>query len=181
MGNYSNVMLISPAKVKEYGEINLNLDESKLGAAIRTSQNVYLVDIIGKDLVEHLQQLVFNKISGEDSGNTIDTEDNAAYKALLEDYVQPALAYRSAVELCISNSLKIRNMGVIKNSDTNVNAVDTNDYIRLRQYYETFFVDVANKMMTFLCENKAAFMELPDGFCTCERKPLYARTNLWLG
>lgn len=180
MSDYIQVMLTSPANVKSYGEININFDETKLGAAIRTSQNVYLVDAIGKDLVAHLQILVFNKISGEDP-DTIDAEANVAYKTLLDEYVKPFLAYRSAVEVCISNSLKVRNLGVIKNADTNANPVDTNDYIRLRQYYETFAVDCLNKMMDFLCENKTAFMELGKDFCTCSRKPMFARTGLFLG
>ena len=173
-------MLISPAGVKSYGDINVNVDEVQTGAAIRIAQNVYLVDILGRDLVEHLQQLVFNKISGE-SEDTIDSEGNEAYKTLLDEFVRPVLAYRTVVELCIKTSLKIRNMGVVKNQDTKVNPTDWTDYSRLRDYYETFFVDAVNKMMDFLCQNKTAFMELPDGFCTCERKPLYGRTKLWLG
>lgn len=176
----TDVMLISPAGVKSYGDINVNVDEVQTGAAIRIAQNVYLVDILGRDLVEHLQQLVFNKISGE-SEDTIDSEGNSAYKTLLDEYIKPVLAYRTVVELCIKTSLKIRNMGVVKNQDTNVNPTDWTDYSRLRDYYETFFVDAVNKMMDFLCQNKTAFMELPDGFCTCKRKPLYGRTKLWLG
>lgn len=176
----TDVMLISPAGVKSYGDINVNVDEAQTGAAIRIAQNVYLVDILGRDLVEHLQQLVFNKISGE-SDDTIDSEGNEAYKTLLDEFVQPVLAYRTVVELCIKTSLKIRNAGVIKNQDTNVIPTDWTDYSRLRDYYETFYVDAVNKMMDFLCKNKTAFMELPDGFCTCERKPLYGRSRLFLG
>ena len=170
-------MLISPNKVKNYGTINLNVSDSEIGNAIRISQNVHLIDILGSDLVERLQELTYNKIKG--SGETID--DKEQYKVLLDEYVTPVLVYRTAVELSTVLSLKIRNMGVVKNNDTNVQATTAEDVKYLREYYETFFYDSVNKMMDFLCQNKAAFVELPDGFCTCKRKPRYARTGLWLG
>lgn len=179
MLDLKNVMLISPNKVKTYGVINLNVDDSEIGNAIRISQNIYLADIIGKDLVEHMQQLVYNKVNGLE--NTIDDEENQAYKDLLDEFVTPVLVYRTAVELCSILTLKIRNMGVVKNNDTNVQATTAGDVKALSQYNETFFYDYVNKMMDFLCENKKAFVEVPDGFCTCSSKPKYARTSLWLG
>ena len=167
-------MLISPQKVKTYGVINLNVNESEIGNAIRISQNVYLEDIVGHDLVEHMQELVYAKMK---SGETIDEQ----YQVLLDEYLTPVLVYRTAVELCTIMTLKIRNMGVVKNNDTNVQATTAEDVKAMGEYYETFFYDYVNKMMTFLCQNKGAFVELPDGFCTCERKPRYARTGLYLG
>lgn len=172
-------MLISPNKVKTYGTINLNVNESEIGNAIRISQNIYLQDIVGTDLVEHIQQLVYNKIKG--LPDTIDDVENEQYKALLDDFITPVLVYRTAVELCTIMTLKIRNMGVVKNNDTNVQATNAGDVKYMSEYYETFFYDAVNKMMDFLCANKDAFAELPDGFCTCSRKPKYARTGLYLG
>lgn len=172
-------MLISPQKVKTYGVINLNVNESEIGNAIRISQNVYLKDIIGDDLVEHLQELVCNKVLGKKPD--IDSQENEQYKVLLEEYVAPVLVYRAAVELCTILSLKIRNMGVVKNNDSNVESADASSVKSLSEYNETFFYDYVNKMMDFLCANKSAYAELPDGFCSCERKPKYARTGLYLG
>lgn len=172
------VMLISPTKVKNYGVINLNVNDTEIGNAIRISQDIYLKDVIGGDLVEHLQQLVYNKVKGL-SGETID--DAEQYKALLEEYLTPLLVYRTAMELCTILTLKIRNMGVVKNSDTNVQATTAADVKSMSEYYETFFCDYCNKTWDFLCANKSAFNEIPDDFCTCKKKPLYARTGLWLG
>lgn len=179
MTDFKNTMLISPQKVKSYGVINLNVNESEVGNAIRISQNIYLQDIIGTDLVEHMQELVYNKVKG--TGSSIDDEENEAYKVLLDDYLVPVLVYRTAVELCTVMTLKIRNMGVVKNSDTNVQATSAGDVKYMSEYYETFFYDAVNKLMDFLCENKEAYEEVPDDFCTCQRKPRYARTGLYLG
>lgn len=180
MTDYKNVMLVSPQKVKTYAVINLNVNESEIGNAIRISQNIYLQDIIGKDLVEHIQELVYNKVQGI-TGETIDDDEVIQYKTLLDDYLVPVLVYRAAVELCTLLSLKIRNMGVIKNNDSNVQSTSAGDVKYMSEYYGTFYYDAVNNMMDFLCENKDAFVELPDGFCTCSSKPLYGRTGLYLG
>ena len=173
------VMLISPNKVKGYGVINLNVTDAEIGNAIRISQMVYLKDIFGAELVEHLQQLVYNKVKS--LPDSIDDPENAQYKCLLEDYITPILVYRVAVELCTLLTLKIRNAGLVKNSDTNVQATNAGDVKYMKEYYETFFYDAVNSCMDFLCENKEAFIELPDGFCTCSSKPRFARTGLYLG
>lgn len=174
MNESKNVMLISPQKVKTYATINLNVNESEIGNAIRISQNIYLQDIIGTTLVEDLQEMVWEKMK---SGTTIEEP----YQVLLDEYITPVLVYRTAVELCTIMTLKLRNMGVVKNNDTNVQATTAADVVALSEYYDTFFYDYVNKMMTFLCENKGAFKELPDDFCTCSSKPRYARTGLYLG
>lgn len=179
MNDAKNVMLISPQKVKTWGVINLNVNDSEIGNAIRISQDIYLRDIVGTDLVERVQQLVYNKIQGLPDG--IDDQANEAYKVLLDDYLTPVLVYRTAVELCTLVTLKIRNAGLVKNNDTNVQATSAADVKYMSEYYSTFFNDKVNRLMDFLCENKEAFEEVPEGFCTCSSKPRYGRTGLWLG
>ena len=178
LNEIKNVMLISPDKVKGYAVVGLNVDDNTLGNCIRLA-HIHIREVIGKDLLERVQELVYNKIKG--SGDTIDDQDNEAYKVLLDEYLAPALAYGTAVEAAVVNELKIRNMGVIKDSDTNVNQTSAGEYTSLAGYYRTYLNDAYNRIAEFLCENKKAFAEVPDGFCTCSEKPLYANTNLWLG
>lgn len=178
MNEYKNVMLIAPDEVKAQSDLNYNVDDTVIGASIRVSQNVYLRDIIGTDLLEKEQELVWNAITG--SGSSIDDEENLAYKTLLDDYITPALAYKVASEICTRISLKIRNMGVVKNSDTNVNSVELSDIIYLKDTYDTYFNDVLNRMAEFICSNRDAFPE--NNFnCGCGDTPKYGRTGLWLG
>lgn len=171
-------MLISPNKVKASNIINLNVSDNEIGNAIRISQNVYLVDIIGLPLVEKLQELVYNKIKG--LPDSIDDQENEKYKVLLDEYVTPVLVYRTAVELCVFLTLKIRNAGVVKNSDTNVNATSPEEMKYLKDYIDAFHYDAVNKMVAFLCENSKAYPENKFD-CGCGDKPLYARTGLYLG
>ena len=178
MTNYMNTMLVSPKMVKQSGELNLNCDDAQIGASIRTAQNVYLVDALGKALVEHLQELVYNKIKGY--SNSIDDEENIAYRTLLDDYVVDCLVYKTVIDLAIRSSLKVRNMGVVQNSDTNVQASSLDDIKYLQNYLETMYNHSLNRMTEFLCENKEAIPE-SDVDCGCKGKKKYANINLWLG
>lgn len=173
-----NVMLVSPTKVKEYAVVGLNLDDNDLGNAIRIA-HIYLRDAIGEDIVQHVQELVYNKMQG--SGSSIDDEENEPYKVLLDEYLQPALVYRTAEESCTIFSYKIRSMGVVRNSDTNVKEASAPDVSKLREYYGVLFNDALNRCSDYLCENKKAISEVGDDFCTCSSKPRFAETGLWLG
>ena len=178
LAKVKNTMLISPTKVKSYAVVGLNVDDGALGNCIRLA-HIHVGEVLGRELMEKIRTLVYNKIQG--SGSSIDDEENIAYKTLLDEYVTPALAYATAVEAAVINELKIRNMGTVKNSDTNVNQVSSSEYHSLASYYKTYLNDAYNRMTEFLCEERAAFIEVPDGFCTCSDKPLYGNTNLWLG
>lgn len=173
-----DIMLISPDEVKAQSELNYNVDDTMIGASIRASQNIYLRDIIGTRFLTRLQELVMNAINGDE--DNIDEADNIAYKELVDDYIQPMLAYKVASEICSRITLKIRNIGVVRNSDTNAMSADLVDVIYLKDKYDAYFNDACNRMTEFVCENKAAFPE-SEFVCGCGKHPLYARTGLWVG
>ena len=178
MTEYKNVMLISPDEVKSQGDINYNVDDSFIGSSIRVSQQIYLRDIIGDALLEKLQVLVYNAI--EELPDNIDDNENIAYKTLLDDYIVPFLTYKVSYEICTRISLKIRNMGIIKNYDTNQQQAELADVLYLQQTNDTYANDAANRMTKFICSEKAAYPE-SDFVCGCDESPKYARTGLWLG
>ena len=179
MTDYLNTMLISPKVVKQSGELNLNCDDSMIGASIRTAQNVYLVDVLGTELVQRLQELVYNKIKNR--ADNIDEEANVAYKTLLDDYIEPALIHKTVIDLCIRSSYKVRNMGVVQNSDTNVLAANIDDIKHLQNYMETMWNHDLNRMADFICGNKDAYPESKVSCGPCDRKNKYANINIWLG
>lgn len=172
-------MLISPDAVKAQGDINYNVDDSKIGAAIRTSQNIYMRDVIGGALLEKVQTLVYNKMTGL-TADTIDSEENVAYKTLLDEYIQPLLTYKVAAELCSRLAYKIRNFGVVKDGSLNINPADLGEILYVRDNMEVFFNDACNRIMEFICGHIEAYPEA-DVKCGCGESPKFARTGLWLG
>lgn len=178
MQEYKNVMLISPDEIKAQGDLNYNVTDDVIGASIRVCQNIYLRDVIGTAFLDKIQELVWNGIEG--SGSSISDNENVAYKTLLDDYIIPVLTYKVSSEICTRISLKIRNMGVIKNSDTNVNPAQQSEIEYLKDTYDTYYNDALNRMTEFICQNEAAYPE-SDFICGCGKSPKYARTGLWLG
>lgn len=177
---WKNTMLVSPRKIKDSGLLSLNVDDAYIGAAIRTAQMVHLVDAIGTDLVEKLQLLVYNKVNNVSGATNIDSEENIQYKVLLDEYVTPALISKTIVESALRMSLKIRNMGVVRNSDTNVNYAQLADIKYLMSYEETDYNHYLNRMAEFLCDNKEAFPE-SNYDCGCMPKKKFANIQIWLG
>ena len=178
MQEYKNVMLIGPDEIKANGDLNYNVTDDIIGASIRASQNIYLRDVIGSALLEKIQQLVWNKI--KELGDDIDTEANVPYKTLLDEYISPVLTNKVVSEICVRISLRIRNMGVVQNSDININAATLQDIQYLKDTYDTYYNDALNRMAEFICQNKGAYPE-SDFICGCGKNPKYARTGLYLG
>ena len=183
MTEYKNTMLISPNTIKNMALVNLNVDDTVLAASIRVAQNIYVRDIIGTNLINTLQELVYNKIKGLEP--SIDDEDKAQYKELLDDYLKDLLAYKTVAECCRRISYKIRNVGVAQNSDTNINASDLTAIKELKAEYETYFNDAANRLIDFLNANKGAFPEV-EGGCVCGNtlpnlNAKYGNCGLFLG
>ena len=171
----NKVFLVSPDDVKAASHINLNVNDEDVSAAIRTSQNIYLRDIIGDKLLEALQEMV--------SAGTIDNPENSAYLTLLDDYVSEYLIYTTCVEACVPISLKIRNIGVSQDYDSNIQAAQLENIAEIANFYRTQSIDKCNRMIDFLIANRAAFPELGI-HCPCGHEPNLkkrANTQLYLG
>lgn len=180
MTEWKNTMLISPKRVKESGELNVNVEDRAIASSIRIAQDIYLRDAIGKDLLDKLKLLVFNKIDDND-GSKIDDTENIAYKTLLDDYIGDALVYKTVVNLAIRKSYELRNMGLVKNYDTNVQASGIDDIKYLMDYQNTMWNDALNRIVEFLCENKEAIPESNFVCGECKPNTKFANVNIWLG
>lgn len=166
-----NIMLCSPSSVKGIGYIIDNVSDDGIGVAIREAQQDYLSEITGDRLIEKLQELVLAKKNGE--SDNIDANENAHYKVLLDRYIIPYLAWKAQVLLTIPQSYKLRNMGVVQNSDQNVNRATSKEIYLLRSRLESGACRKATKLSKYLCQNKDLFPELDE--CPCDRTPLIGK------
>lgn len=174
----NKIFLVSPNDVKAASEINYNVDDTQVARAIRVAQNTYLREIIGDTLLSKLQELI------EDG--TIGESIYKQYAELCDIYCSEYLIAKANAEICIPISLKIRNVGVAQDSDTNINAAALEGIKELRRYYETEACEKANRLIDYLKENRDSFPELKGTECVCGvnngadlRKR--ANINLYLG
>ena len=185
MSKIKRVYLISADDIKGSTYVNYNVDDSLLGPAIREAQEIGLQSIIGTALLRKLQELVLLDIEGEEGG--IEDEGNEKYKELLDDYVTDYLEARTQAVLGAMISFKMRNAGVIKNSDTNMQAPTIKEVMFTQRSFTQISDRYATALSKYLCANKEAFPELEYSKCGCsgDVQPQIGKrfvdVGLWLG
>ena len=183
--NFRTTLLISAKELKNNGTIlSGNIDDNYLSSTIVTCQEVYLEQITGTALYHKLQMLVYNQITGQEDG--IYAPGNEDYRELLEEMVKPYLKARATVDILYPVSYKIRNMGVMKSSDTNLQNADMSDIKYLEKQYLTYVAEYEQRLSKYLCANKEKFEELaadvPAYFDSPSLGKDYANeSGLWLG
>ena len=183
--NFRTTLLISAKELKNNGTIiSGNIDDNYLSSTIVTCQEVYLEQITGTALYHKLQMLVYNQITGQEDG--IYSPGNEDYRELLEEMVKPYLKARATVDILYPVSYKIRNMGVMKSSDTNLQNADMSDIKYLEKQYLTYVAEYEQRLSKYLCANKEKFEELssdvPEYFDQPSIGKDYANeSGLWLG
>ena len=169
------IMLISPSEVKAASYLGDNFDEQMLGQAIREAQEIHLQGIIGTALLDKLKALVEATLDKSASGIT--AAENAVYKTLLDDYITPYLAEKVQSVAVLPTTLKMRNMGLIKNADENAYQQTTEDIYRVQRRFNTKADRYATQISMYLCKHRAEMPEL-DTVCGCDYfvKPLIGKT-----
>lgn len=180
-----DVLLEAPDDIKAATYLNNNVDDKMLGAALKETQYVHLQSIVGSNLLYRLQELVYNAIEGNQ--DTIDDEPNAAYKTLLDDYVQPYLEAKIQAVLPLMITYKTRNLGLTKADDDNVRSADADDILLVQSRYNSVADRYATMLSKYLCDNKSTYPELDNTSCGCTPyvAPMlgkrFVNTGLWLG
>lgn len=170
-----DIMLLAPNTLKGASYTTNDVSDEMIGPAIREAQEEHLVTVTGSNLLHRLQELVLNKIQGD--ADDIDATENLNYKHLLDNYVVPFLIAKTQSLLCVPITYKIRNMGVVQNSDINVNKNYMADVARLQQRFNTTAMQKLTALSMYLCENRKMFPELDASDCGCRAyvRPLLGR------
>lgn len=181
---YVNTLLISPSELKNESLINSNCDDKPLSNMVTTTQEIYLVKITGTALMRKLQELVYNQSKG--FSDNITKQGNEQYLDLLENYVKPYIKYMVMKAFLVENSFKMRNIGVVRNSDVNTAAADLDSIKFLQHHYETYVAEYEDRLSKYLCANKENFHELqaeiPPYMDSPQMGNDFANTSgLWLG
>jgi hypothetical protein len=136
-------LFISPKYVKRKSIIDGELDADKLIQFIETAQDIHIQNYLGTNLYKKLQLLIVN--------NTINDAGNADYKALLEDFIKPMLAWYTQAEYIPFAAYTIGNGGVYRHRSDNSDAVDYSEIAGLTTrandkatFYTNRFLDYMN-------------------------------------
>lgn len=170
----TEILLTSEAFVKETSNISDNLAGKYLLPAIREAQEINLRGFLGDALLDKLKELV--------AAGQIKAPGNEAYAQLL-DQCQYFLAYQTIAGLPYKISYKLANIGVAKNSDTNVQPCTADELGAVQRYYQGKADYYASRLQRYLLRHREEYPELSENDCYNIHRNLYsaASCGLWLG
>lgn len=169
----SKCYLISEATMKKNSVVNNNVDGMYLLPAIEFAQDAGLQPIIGTKLYNKLMDLVEN---GSITGST-------DYKYLLDEYITPYLINKVTADIQIPLSFKLRNQGVVQQTDTNTYVPSMKDIQYVIQNYENKANFYSNRMSDYLRSNRSKYPEycsVDSGSDMPSNKDAY-NTGIFLG
>lgn len=158
----TTTFLISEAKLREYTDIDNNVDTALIKNGIREAQDIELQRLTGTLLYSKL-------LSDVDSGSL-----TGNYKTLVDDYVQDFLIYASYYYILDSIYLRSRNNGLlIPNGGENSDSVDRTMYNVKRQSVKNKMEYYAEGLKDYLIEEEALFPELTENTKLYQNSPDY--------
>ena len=168
----TNVLLTSPDFIRNNSNISDNVNSKVLATAIREVQEDELQEILG--------QLLFEKIKEMVNDGTI--VENAVYKNVL-DKSQMFITYRVIAEIIVMLNMKIDNAGLIQTRDENMDYMDLDDTMTLKNYYDTKASHYAYLLQNYLMEHLGEIPELTECQAWKIRSTLYsaATPSVFLG
>ena len=174
MNNMKNILLCSPDFVRLNSNISDNVNSKVLATAIREVQEDELQEILG--------QLLFEKLQGLVEDGSIEQEENAKYKNLL-DKAQMFITYRVIAEIIVMLNMKIDNAGLIQTRDENMDYMSIDDTFTMKQHYDTKASHYAYLLQNYLMEHLSEIPELTECQAWKIRSTLYsaASPSVFLG
>lgn len=162
----TTTFLISEAKLREFTDIDNNVDTALIKNGIREAQDIELQRMLGT--------LLYDKIIDLVSGNTIGDSANADYKTLLDSYIQNFLLYAAYFYCLDAIYLRSRNNGLIQpNGGDNADSVAQNLYNLKRQASKNKMEFYAQKLRDYLIEEEANYPELTQSNKLYQQDPDY--------
>lgn len=156
----TNTLFISETKLKQFTDINNNVDSELIKNAVRESQDIEIQRILGTKLYKALIDGIIN--------NTLTNDETT----LLNDYIADALTYWAYYYALDAIYIKPRNNGLIRsNGGENSEAADLVLYDRKRKVVKSKADWYSELLATYLVEYRDLFPELSESTGTHEKSP----------
>ena len=147
----SKIFLINENVLKSETILNDNVGSEFIRPAIEASQDIYLQQLIGTELLEKLYNLVVT--------NNIQDDENAHYKTLIDEYITNYLKYKVLAEITIPLAYKYRSAGVVQSNGENYSNSQMKDATLVQNHYELRATFYAERLSKYLNANSNLFPE----------------------
>ena len=151
------VLFISAEFLQRFSAINGSVDLKLAEPCIYKAQITHLYAYLGKCLYDKLVSLTSDYIDDNNTG--LGAAENAAYKTLLDDYLQQALMYWSLVELYPKLDAKIDNASTLRHVPDDSESLRNNELTYLINSEKDAALNLTHKMVDFICDNSSDYPE----------------------
>lgn len=147
----SKIFLISENVLKSETILNDNVGSEFIRPAIEASQDIYLQQLIGSQLLDTLYNLV--------DTNNIKTDAYKHYKILIDDYITNYLKYKVLAEITIPLAYKYRSGGIVQTTGDHYSNSPMKDATLVQNHYELRANFYAERLSKHLNANSHLFPE----------------------
>ena len=147
----SKIFLINENVLKSETILNDNVGSEFIRPAIEASQDIYLQQLIGTELLEKLYNLVVT--------NNIQEDKNSHYKTLIDEYITNYLKYKVLAEITIPLAYKYRSVGVVQSNGENYSNSQMKDATLVQNHYELRASFYAERLSKYLNTNSNLYPE----------------------
>ena len=147
----NKIFLITENTLKNETILNDNVGSEFIRPAIEASQDIYLQQLIGTELLNKLYTLV--------DTNTITEDSNSHYKLLIDEYIQNYLKYKVLAEITIPLAYKYRNSGIMQSNVDHASNTQMKDATLVQNHYELRASFYAERLSKYLNANSNSFPE----------------------
>lgn len=160
----TSTFFISETKLREFTDINNNVDSLFLKNAVRVAQDIEIQRILGT--------ILYDKLISDIDGSTL----SGVYKTLVDDYVQDALLFWAYYYALEDLYIRPRNNGVLRaTGGENSESVDLNIYNVKRQSAKNKAKWYSEKLTEYLiAKGTTTFPELGQSAELYENIPDYS-------
>jgi hypothetical protein len=159
---FTTTLILSEQKLRQFTDLNKNVDSELLNNAVREAQDIYLQRIIGTKL--------YQKILQDIDGNAL----TGVYKTLVDGYIQPFLLYASYWEALDAIYTRPRNNGLLQpTGGENSEKADGEWYNRKRQTVQNKMDFYAEKLTNYIIEEQNSYPELNSNNKLYQQNPDY--------
>lgn len=152
--------LISPARLKEASELHSNVDDKIIKVAIQSAQDMEIEQVLGTDLMNKLKSLM---------PTAIDSGGNAAYKTLLNDYLENCLIYYTLEHIMSLISTKMLNKGAMKREAEEAQPLSNAEREDRKREHKRKAEFYADKMMRYLITYQSSYPEYYGNSLTLDK------------
>jgi len=159
----TSTFIISEAKLRQFTDVNDNLDTAFIKNAVREAQDIHLQRIIGT--------VLYQKLLSDIDSDTL----TGAYLTLVTDYIQDFLLYATYYESLEAIYIRPRNNGLLNaTGGDNSQTVDRSLYEVKRQSVENKMQYYAERLVNYIIEQQNSLPELNENNFLYQQYPDYS-------